>query len=52
MELYDLKKDPHQVENLSKKVSSKVLVAQHRRLVDLALCSGNSCRDKPGVNAE
>ena len=44
MELYDVKKDPHQLNNMFKDVSPKFLAAKHHRLVDLATCSGDSCR--------
>jgi len=44
VELYDVKKDPHQLKNMFKDVSPKFLAAKHERLVDLATCSGNSCR--------
>ena len=44
MELYDLKKDPPQLKNVVKDASPKFLAAKHSRLVDLATCSGNSCR--------
>ena len=44
LELYDVKKDPHQLKNLNKDVSPKFLEAKHLRLVDLATCSGASCR--------
>lgn len=44
MELYDVKKDRHQLKNLNKDVPPKFLEAKHRRLVDLATCSGASCR--------
>lgn len=44
VELYDVKKDPHQLKNVYKTVSPKFLAAKHKRLVDLATCSGDSCR--------
>ncbi|CAH3022659.1 unnamed protein product [Porites evermanni] len=44
LELYDVKKDRHQLKNLNKDVPPKFLEAKHRRLVDLATCSGASCR--------
>lgn len=44
VELYDVKKDPAQLNNIVKGASPKFLKAKHNRLVDLVLCSGNSCR--------
>ena len=45
MELYDVKKDPHQLKNIVKDVTPKFLAQKHSRLVDLATCSGDSCRE-------
>lgn len=44
VEVYDVKKDPHQLKNVFKDSSKKFLAAKHRRLVDLVTCSGASCR--------
>lgn len=44
MEYYDLKKDPHQLSNIAKKVDPRVLVPLHRRLETLVQCSGDTCR--------
>lgn len=44
VEVYDVKSDPHQLKNVFKEQSPKFLAAKHRRLVDLATCSGASCR--------
>lgn len=48
VELYDVKKDPHQLKNMYKDVSPKFLAAKHQRLVDLVLCAGDSCRKSSG----
>ena len=47
VEVYDLDKDPHQLKNIAKTVDPKVLVAMNKRLVELSICSGPTC--KPGV---
>lgn len=39
-----MKKDPAQLKNIFKSASPKFLKAKHNRLVDLVLCSGDSCR--------
>ena len=45
VELYDIKKDPDQLTNIVKKVAPKFLAKKHSRLVDLATCAGDSCRE-------
>ncbi|XP_041815856.1 glucosamine (N-acetyl)-6-sulfatase (Sanfilippo disease IIID), b [Chelmon rostratus] len=45
VEVYNLKLDPHQLENIIKKVDPLVLQAMNQRLIKLQSCEGNSCRD-------
>ncbi|ELT91590.1 hypothetical protein CAPTEDRAFT_122951 [Capitella teleta] len=47
VELYDLSKDPHQLKNIAKSVDPKILVGMNKRLVELTICEGPTC--KPGV---
>ncbi|KAK3728850.1 hypothetical protein QZH41_020225 [Actinostola sp. cb2023] len=44
IEFYNLKNDPHQLSNIAKKVDRRVLAAQRKRLEELVVCSGDSCR--------
>lgn len=44
VEMYDLKSDPHQLENIVKKVDPSVLQVMNQRLIKLQSCQGNSCR--------
>lgn len=37
--------DPHQLENILKKMDPSVLQAMNQRLIKLQSCVGNSCRD-------
>jgi N-acetylglucosamine-6-sulfatase len=46
VELYDLSKDPHQLKNVAKSVDPQVLVGLNKRLVQLTICNGPTC--KPG----
>lgn len=45
VEMYDLKSDPHQLENVVKKVDPSVLQAMNQRLIKLQSCKGQSCRN-------
>ncbi|CAG05364.1 unnamed protein product, partial [Tetraodon nigroviridis] len=45
VEVYDLKSDPHQLENVVKKVDPSVLQVMNQRLIKLQSCQGQSCRD-------
>lgn len=47
-----MKKDPAQLNNIVKDASPKFLKAKHSRLVDLVLCSGDSCRKNPSVSRD
>lgn len=44
VEMYDLKSDPHQLENIVKKVDPSVLQVMNQRLIMLQSCEGESCR--------
>jgi N-acetylglucosamine-6-sulfatase len=44
-ELYDLKEDPHQVENLYENADAALLNALHSRLEALEECAGTKCRE-------
>lgn len=43
VEVYDLKSDPHQLENVVKKVDPSVLQVMNQRLIKLQSCHGESC---------
>jgi hypothetical protein len=43
-ELYDLKQDPDQLQNLAKTTKPDVIKQYARRLAQLRRCSGKSCR--------
>ncbi|KAK2887886.1 hypothetical protein Q8A73_019334 [Channa argus] len=45
VEVYDLTPDPHQLENIVKKVDPAVLQAMNQRLIKLQSCLGDSCRN-------
>lgn len=45
VEVYDLKSDPHQLENVVKKVDPSVLQVMNQRLIKLQSCRGQGCRD-------
>lgn len=45
VEMYDLKSDPHQLENVVKKVDPSVLQVMNQRLIKLQSCQGQSCRN-------
>uniref|UniRef100_A0A3B5A153 N-acetylglucosamine-6-sulfatase n=1 Tax=Stegastes partitus TaxID=144197 RepID=A0A3B5A153_9TELE len=45
VEVYNLTSDPHQLENIVKKVDPTVLQAMNQRLIKLQSCMGDSCRD-------
>lgn len=45
VEVYDLKADPHQLENIVKKVDPAVLQTMNQRLIKLQSCEGKSCRN-------
>ncbi|XP_068609013.1 LOW QUALITY PROTEIN: glucosamine (N-acetyl)-6-sulfatase (Sanfilippo disease IIID), b [Brachionichthys hirsutus] len=44
VELYNMTADPHQLENIVKKVDPSVLQAMNQRLIKLQSCEGDSCR--------
>lgn len=44
VEVYDLKADPHQLENIVKKVDPAVLQTMNQRLIKLQSCEGATCR--------
>lgn len=43
-ELYDLTKDPDELNNIAKTADPSLLAALHQRLDDLRTCAGDSCR--------
>lgn len=45
VEMYDLKSDPHQLENVVKKVDPSVLQVMNQRLIKLQSCRGETCRN-------
>ncbi|KAM3600590.1 uncharacterized protein V6R79_025502 [Siganus canaliculatus] len=45
VEFYNLTSDPHQLENIVKKVDPSVLQSMNERLIKLQSCQGQSCRD-------
>ncbi|KAM9735039.1 LOW QUALITY PROTEIN: glucosamine (N-acetyl)-6-sulfatase (Sanfilippo disease IIID), b [Menidia menidia] len=45
VEVYNLTADPHQLENIVKKVDPAVLQAMNQRLIKLQSCVGDSCRE-------
>ncbi|XP_029025052.1 glucosamine (N-acetyl)-6-sulfatase (Sanfilippo disease IIID), b [Betta splendens] len=45
VEVYNMTADPHQLENILKKVDPSVLQTMNQRLIKLQSCVGNSCRD-------
>uniref|UniRef100_A0A0E9WQ71 N-sulphoglucosamine sulphohydrolase C-terminal domain-containing protein n=3 Tax=Anguilla anguilla TaxID=7936 RepID=A0A0E9WQ71_ANGAN len=45
VEVYNLTSDPHQLENIVKKVDPAVLQTMNQRLIRLQSCVGSSCRD-------
>ncbi|XP_047425105.1 glucosamine (N-acetyl)-6-sulfatase (Sanfilippo disease IIID), b [Mugil cephalus] len=45
VEVYDLKKDQHQLVNIVKTVDPSVLQTMNQRLIKLQSCSGDSCRN-------
>lgn len=45
VEVYDLASDPHQLENIVKKVDPAVLQVMNQRLIKLQSCVGVTCRD-------
>uniref|UniRef100_UPI0037E96728 glucosamine (N-acetyl)-6-sulfatase (Sanfilippo disease IIID), b n=1 Tax=Semicossyphus pulcher TaxID=241346 RepID=UPI0037E96728 len=45
VEVYNLTSDPHQLENIVKKVDPTVLQAMNQRLIKLQSCEGDSCRN-------
>ncbi|XP_053303693.1 glucosamine (N-acetyl)-6-sulfatase (Sanfilippo disease IIID), b [Pleuronectes platessa] len=44
VEVYNLTSDPHQLENIVKKVDPTVLQAMNQRLIKLQSCEGDTCR--------
>ncbi|XP_066506701.1 glucosamine (N-acetyl)-6-sulfatase (Sanfilippo disease IIID), b [Hoplias malabaricus] len=45
VEVYNLTSDPHQLENIVKKVDPSLLQNMNQRLIKLQSCEGKSCRD-------
>nr|XP_023682153.1 N-acetylglucosamine-6-sulfatase-like [Paramormyrops kingsleyae] len=45
VEVYNLTADPHQLENIVKKVDPTLLQTMNQRLIRLQSCVGSSCRD-------
>ncbi|KAK5598527.1 hypothetical protein CRENBAI_008896 [Crenichthys baileyi] len=45
VEVYNLTSDPHQLENIVKKVDPTILQAMNQRLIKLQSCVGDSCRN-------
>jgi N-acetylglucosamine-6-sulfatase len=45
-ELYDLRKDPYQLENLAKIISPPIIKEYAQRLFHLSDCRGETCRDR------
>jgi hypothetical protein len=47
-ELYDMERDPHQVDNLYGRADDALLNALRERLKDLKDCTGAQCREAEG----
>jgi hypothetical protein len=45
VELYDLEKDPYQLENIASSANPKLVEMLSTRLEELAKCSGSTCRE-------
>ncbi|XP_035039930.1 glucosamine (N-acetyl)-6-sulfatase (Sanfilippo disease IIID), b isoform X2 [Hippoglossus stenolepis] len=45
VEVYNLTSDPHQLENIVKKVDPTILQEMNQRLIKLQSCEGDSCRN-------
>lgn len=45
VEVYNLTSDPHQLENIVKKVDPTLLQTMNQRLIKLQSCVGVSCRN-------
>lgn len=45
VEVYNLTSDPHQLENIVKKVDPSLLQIMNQRLIKLESCTGDSCRN-------
>lgn len=45
VEVYNLTSDPHQLENIVKKVDPSILQIMNQRLIKLQSCVSDSCRD-------
>ena len=44
--MYDLNKDPDQLTNIQSTINPKILVVQNKRLVELSICVGVTCREE------
>lgn len=44
VEVYNMTTDPHQLENIVKKVDPALLQVMNQRLIKLQSCKGDSCR--------
>jgi hypothetical protein len=47
-ELYDMREDPHQVDNIHDRAGEELLKTLERRLDDLKDCAGAQCREAEG----
>jgi len=49
IEVYDLQNDPYQLKNIRDSADPNLLLELNKRLLQLSVCSGNSCRnlDRP-----
>lgn len=45
VEMYNMSSDPHQLENIVKKVDPSILQIMNQRLIKLQSCVASSCRD-------
>ncbi|NJL51826.1 MAG: sulfatase [Hydrococcus sp. SU_1_0] len=45
-ELYDLRQDPHQLQNLAKVIQPQVIKEYAKRLLHLSSCRGKTCRER------
>jgi N-acetylglucosamine-6-sulfatase len=45
-ELYDLRQDPHQLQNLAKVIQPQVIQEYTKRLLHLSSCRGKTCRER------
>ena len=48
--MYDLNKDPHQLDNIAKTVKPQKLLDYNKRLIQLMVCAGLECHSDSKLN--